>query len=153
LHDKQIEDLKKLNGVIDSERGKFKRVVGILFFLGTTGVKGAVQWWFSREPVFWLPVGTFPGWVEWVVSFPKAPTGIHRVPPFRRDANGVGSVSTMIFGICATRVIGFVVTFVKDVAVARRPVVGSSGSGSGDGKIDAGSRFEEVTAEEEKKSS
>jgi len=152
LHDKQIEDLKKLNGVIDSERGKCKRVVGILFFLGTTGVKGAVQWWFSREPVFWLPVGTFPGWVEWIVSFPKAPTGINRVPPFHRDAKCVGSVSTMIFGICATRVIGFVVAFVKDVAVARKPV-GSSASASGDGKIDAGSRFEEVTAEEEKKSS
>jgi len=86
------------------------------------------------------------------MSFPKAPKGIDRVPPFRRDANGVGSVSTMMFGICANRVIGFVVTFVKDVAVSRKPVVASSGSGSGDEKIDAASRFEEVTAEEEKKS-
>ena len=45
-------------------------------WLGTTGVKGGVQWWFSREAVFWLPSGAFPGWVEYVLAFPKAPRGM-----------------------------------------------------------------------------
>jgi tail-anchored protein insertion receptor len=45
-------------------------------WIGTTGVKGGVQWWYSKEPVFWLPAGTFPGWVEWILAFPKAPRGM-----------------------------------------------------------------------------
>jgi tail-anchored protein insertion receptor len=81
-HDKQIEDLKKLNSAIDSHRAMFRRVVRIGVWLGTTGVKGGVQWWYSKEPVFWLPAGTFPVWVEWIVAFPKAPKGICRREKF-----------------------------------------------------------------------
>lgn len=47
-------------------------------WLGTTGVKGGVQWWYKKEPVFWLPAGTFPYWVEYIVAFPKAPKGIQK---------------------------------------------------------------------------
>lgn len=42
-------------------------------------VKAGVQMYFRREAVFWLPVGAFPGWVEYVLAFPKAPRGF---PPF-----------------------------------------------------------------------
>ena len=75
-HDKQVQQLQTLNSKIEGHKAKFRRVTGIGFWLGTTGSKGVVQWWFSKQPVFWLPVGAFPGWVEYVVSFPKAPTGI-----------------------------------------------------------------------------
>lgn len=47
----------------------------MLLWVGTTGTKGLVQWWFNRQAVFWLPAGTFPYWVEYVLAFPKAPKG------------------------------------------------------------------------------
>jgi tail-anchored protein insertion receptor len=74
-HDKQITALQTLTSSIDGEKAKFRRFAGWTVWLGTTGVKGGVQWWFSREAVFWLPVGAFPPWVEYVLSFPKAPRG------------------------------------------------------------------------------
>jgi tail-anchored protein insertion receptor len=77
-HDKQIDDLKTVNSVVDGHKAKFRRVVGITVWLGTTGVKGGVQWWYKKEPVFWLPAGTFPYWVEYIVAFPKAPKGIQK---------------------------------------------------------------------------
>ena len=49
----------------------------------------------------------------------------------------------MIFGMCATRVIGFVVTFVKDVVEVRMQRVNAP--------VNAGPRVEEVTSDESKK--
>jgi tail-anchored protein insertion receptor len=75
-HDKQIEDLKKVNVAVEVHKSKFRRLVGIGIWVGTTGFKGGVQWWYKKEPVLWLPAGTFPPWVEWILAFPKAPKGI-----------------------------------------------------------------------------
>ena len=50
--------------------------MGWSVWIGTNGVKGGVQWWYKKEPVFWLPAGTFPYWVEYIAAFPKAPMGI-----------------------------------------------------------------------------
>jgi tail-anchored protein insertion receptor len=76
-HDKQIDDLKKVNSIVDGHKAKFQRAVRMTVWLGTTGIKGGVQWWYKKEPVFWLPAGTFPYWVEYIVAFPKAPKGIY----------------------------------------------------------------------------
>jgi len=54
----------------------------------------------------------------------------------------------MIFGLCANRVIGFVVAFVKDVSAANKSV--SVSQSSEDEKISARSSFEEVTTDEKK---
>jgi hypothetical protein len=44
--------------------------------------------WFAKEPMFWIPAGWVPYYVEWVLSFPRAP---------------VGSVSINVWGIaCAS---------------------------------------------------
>jgi tail-anchored protein insertion receptor len=74
-HDKQIQDLQKLTTVVDGHKAKFKKGAGMLIWVGTTGVKGVVQWWYSKQPVFWLPAGAFPAWMEYVLAFPKAPRG------------------------------------------------------------------------------
>jgi hypothetical protein len=50
----------------------------------------------------------------------------------------------MVFGMCANRVIGFVVAFVKDVVTAKRGVEGSNTENV------AGPRFEEITGAEKK---
>jgi hypothetical protein len=56
----------------------------------------------------------------------------------------------MVFGLCANRVIAFAIAFVKDVA-ATTPVSVSPAS-SGDEKVSAAPKFEDVTSEEKKSS-
>lgn len=34
-----------------------------------------LQFWFSRQAMFWLPKGWFPYYAEWLLSFPRAPLG------------------------------------------------------------------------------
>jgi hypothetical protein len=53
----------------------------------------------------------------------------------------------MVFGMCVTRVIGFVVGFVKDVVVANKGVKGSNVKSE---ESINGPRFEELTTEEKK---
>jgi len=96
-----------------------------------------VQWWFSKQPVFWLPVGAFPGWVEYVVSLSQVMTDCE------------GSVSTMVFGLCATRVITFVIGIGKDITVGRKENLDKVGTTKDPGF--SGPRFEDVTEEEKKK--
>jgi hypothetical protein len=55
----------------------------------------------------------------------------------------VGSVSTMVFGMCATRVIGFVVGFTQDLIALRKPVANTPVNATG-------ARVEEVTFAEKK---
>ena len=50
------------------------RATGIRWFL-TTGLRLALQFWFAKSAMFWLPAGAVPPAVEWVLAFPKAPRG------------------------------------------------------------------------------
>jgi hypothetical protein len=34
-----------------------------------------LQFWFSKQPIFWLPRGWIPYYGEWLLSFPRAPLG------------------------------------------------------------------------------
>jgi hypothetical protein len=34
-----------------------------------------MQFWFSKQPMFWLPQGWMPYYAEWLLSFPRAPVG------------------------------------------------------------------------------
>lgn len=34
-----------------------------------------LQFWYSKTPVFALPSGWLPYYVEWILSFPRAPLG------------------------------------------------------------------------------
>jgi hypothetical protein len=56
----------------------------------------------------------------------------------------------MVFGLCANRVIGFVIAFVKDVAGATTTPVSVAQASSGEEKVSDVPRFEEVTTEEKK---
>lgn len=52
-----------------------------------------VQFWFSKRAVFWLPQGWVPGYIEWILAFPRAPTG---------------SISIQVWGIACVSVIQMV---------------------------------------------
>lgn len=34
-----------------------------------------LQFWFTKQPMFWLPHGFVPYYGEWILSFPRAPLG------------------------------------------------------------------------------
>ncbi|KAI8956006.1 CHD5-like protein-domain-containing protein [Xylaria longipes] len=74
-HDKQLEQLEKLKASHDASKAKFDRTAGIIRWPATSGVKFILPWIYGKEPMFWLPSGWFPYYVEWILSFPRAPLG------------------------------------------------------------------------------
>ncbi|KAI0453172.1 CHD5-like protein-domain-containing protein [Xylaria acuta] len=74
-HDKQLEQLEKLKASHDASKAKFDRTAGIIRWSATSGVKFVLPWIYGKEPMFWLPSGWFPYYVEWILSFPRAPLG------------------------------------------------------------------------------
>jgi hypothetical protein len=58
----------------------------------------------------------------------------------------------MVFGMCATRVIGFVIGFVKDVVSANQSVEAANEPSSGGSEEEfAGPRFEKIVEEKKEK--
>lgn len=41
----------------------------------TSGLKFGVRIKYRKTPVFWLPKGAFPGFIEWILSLTSAPKG------------------------------------------------------------------------------
>ncbi|KAI1430587.1 CHD5-like protein-domain-containing protein [Xylaria sp. CBS 124048] len=74
-HDKQLEQLEKMKGSHDALKAQFERVTGIIRWTATSGVKFILPWIYGTEPMFWLPSGWFPYYIEWILSFPRAPIG------------------------------------------------------------------------------
>ncbi|KAF2971849.1 hypothetical protein GQX73_g1773 [Xylaria multiplex] len=74
-HDKQLEQLENMKASHDASKAKFDRAAGIIRWSATSGVKFILPWIYGKEPIFWLPSGWFPYYVEWILSFPRAPLG------------------------------------------------------------------------------
>lgn len=60
---------------MDGSRAAFDRYLTAARLIFTRGVQWFLPFWYSREPMFWLPYGWFPSYVEWFASFPRAPAG------------------------------------------------------------------------------
>jgi tail-anchored protein insertion receptor len=78
------------DNAVKSAQTTFMRVTSTLRWVSTNGFRLFVQIWYRRTPMFWIPEGWVPGYVEWILSFPKAPKG---------------SVSINIWGIACRSVI------------------------------------------------
>ncbi|KAK3946385.1 CHD5-like protein-domain-containing protein [Diplogelasinospora grovesii] len=74
-HDKLLEELEKKKSALDASRAKFDKYLTTARFISTRGLQWFLPLWYSREPMFWLPYGWFPYYVEWFASFPRAPMG------------------------------------------------------------------------------
>ncbi|KAI1149171.1 CHD5-like protein-domain-containing protein [Nemania diffusa] len=74
-HDKQLQELEKMKASYEASKAKFDRTAGIIRWCATSGVKFILPWIYGKEPMFWLPNGWFPYYVEWILSFPRAPLG------------------------------------------------------------------------------
>ncbi|KAF9887602.1 GET complex subunit get1 [Aspergillus nanangensis] len=89
-HDKAMEDYENLNKKLAGQKTSFDWSVKIARWLSTNGLKIFLQFWYSKTPVFGLPEAWFPYYVEWVLSFPRAP---------------LGSVSIQVWSnVCATTI-------------------------------------------------
>lgn len=75
---------------VQATKTNFDRIANALRWLGTNGLRYLLQFWFSKQPLFWLPQGWVPGYVEWILAFPRAPTG---------------SISIQVWGIACVSVI------------------------------------------------
>ncbi|KAF2155691.1 Guided entry of tail-anchored protein 1 [Myriangium duriaei CBS 260.36] len=74
-HDKVAAEHEKISSGLTATRGKFDTAANGLRWAGTTGLRFVLQFWFSKRPMFWIPRGWVPGYVEWLLAFPRAPTG------------------------------------------------------------------------------
>jgi hypothetical protein len=76
--------------MVSAQKTSFDWSVKTARWLSTNGLKIFLQFWYSKTPVFALPAGWFPYYVEWVLSFPRAP---------------LGSVSIQVWSnVCATTI-------------------------------------------------
>ncbi|KAL1586760.1 Protein GET1 [Cladosporium halotolerans] len=74
-HDKKKAEYEKNAQSLQSFRSNFDRIASTLRWLGTSGVRFLMQFWFSKQALFWIPQGWAPYYVEWLLSFPRAPLG------------------------------------------------------------------------------
>lgn len=63
-----------------------------------------LPFWYSKHPMFWLPKGWFPYYVEWILSFPRAPHGSVSIVSWQLACNGV----IMLISDTLTAVLGLV---------------------------------------------
>ncbi|KAK4936788.1 GET complex subunit get1 [Elasticomyces elasticus] len=89
-HDKAVADYEKSSSSIQASRTKFNTTVTTVRWLLTNGLRFFLQFWYARTPMFWLPQGWVPGYIEWALAFPKAPTG---------------SISIQVWGIACASVV------------------------------------------------
>jgi hypothetical protein len=64
-----------IENTLDSTRANFNKIVGGLRWLGLNGFRMLLQFWFQKQPMFWIPQGWAPYYAEWLLSFPRAPMG------------------------------------------------------------------------------
>ncbi|GAQ07810.1 protein get1 [Aspergillus lentulus] len=74
-HDKAMDEYEAMNKKLTAQKTSFDWSVKIARWLSTNGLKIFLQFYYSKTPVFALPAGWFPSYVEWVLSFPRAPRG------------------------------------------------------------------------------
>ncbi|KAI0137293.1 CHD5-like protein-domain-containing protein [Xylariales sp. AK1849] len=88
-HDKLAEQLEKMKTSQDAMKAKFDNAVGVVRWTFTRGFKFVLPFWYSRQPMFWLPKAWFPYYVEWVLSFPRAPLGSISIVSWQLACAGV----------------------------------------------------------------
>ena len=125
-HDKAKDKYDKKASEQQSFRTTFDRIVTALRWLGTQGLNFFCNFYFSAQPMFWLPQGWMPYPAEWVLSFPRAP---------------LGSISINIWALACASVIGMVAEGVVGVWTLR------------EGKVMAGPRTGEKLKTESPSSS
>jgi hypothetical protein len=89
-HDKALEEFEAKNKALSVKKTSFDFTVKTVRWVSTNGFKIFLQFYYTKTPMFELPPGWFPYYIEWILSFPRAP---------------IGTVSIQIWsGACATAI-------------------------------------------------
>jgi len=67
--------IMSLAASLAATKAKFDTAAASARWLATNGLRLFLQFWFSRKPMFWLPKNLAPGYIEWFLALPRAPTG------------------------------------------------------------------------------
>ncbi|TGZ77845.1 protein get1 [Ascodesmis nigricans] len=98
--DKKNAELEASQTQLTTLRSAFDSRAGILRWFITTGLRMFIQFWFSKQPMFWLPQGAVPSYAEWVLSFPRAPRG---------------SVSIQVWGFATGQMVSLLFAIIEQV--------------------------------------
>lgn len=74
---------------LDAFRASFDRYLTAARLISTRGMQWFLPMWYGRQPIFWLPYGWFPYYVEWFASFPRAPLGSVSVTVWQLACTGM----------------------------------------------------------------
>ncbi|MCJ1298914.1 GET complex subunit get1 [Hypocenomyce scalaris] len=99
-HDKALAEYDEKTSSLQAFKTSFESSISIARWLSTNGLRFFLQFWYSKSPLFWIPQGWLPGYVEWLLAFPRAPRG---------------SVSIQVWGAacaCAIQLVGAAMTAV-----------------------------------------
>ncbi|KAI5784702.1 CHD5-like protein-domain-containing protein [Geopyxis carbonaria] len=96
--DKKQAELEKLQAGVQGMRSGFDAKASMARWTLTTGLRFFLQFWYSKQAIFWLPEGWVPWYVEWGLSFPRAPMGSVSIQVW---TFAVGQAMTILFAVGA----------------------------------------------------
>ncbi|KAF2100465.1 hypothetical protein NA57DRAFT_74074 [Rhizodiscina lignyota] len=122
-HDKAAAEHDKATSSLQSSKSSFNTTCSTIRFLLTTFLRLFPQYYYSRSPLFWVPAGWAPWYVEWLLSFPRAPRG---------------SISIQVWGIACAAVIKMVAeaSWAVWILVQQSRVEKAKAKGREDGKTE-----------------
>jgi len=123
-HDKLLEQLEKNKSSADASRAKFDSTITAVRWIGTNGLRFFLNFWYQKQPMFWIPQGWVPYYAEWLLSFPRAP---------------LGSISIQAWSLAC----GAVILLASDAIIAVRGLIVAS-------KVTQGSKGEPMKVSGEK---
>ncbi|KAF2491258.1 hypothetical protein BU16DRAFT_435232, partial [Lophium mytilinum] len=74
-HDKAVADFEKIDASLRTAQNTFNTTLTTVRWVSTTGLRYTLQFWYTKRALFWIPRGWVPGYVEWILAFPRAPRG------------------------------------------------------------------------------
>lgn len=92
--------------MISGQKTSFDWSVKTARWLSTNGLKLFLQFWYSKTPVYALPTGWFPYYVEWILSFPRAPLGSVSIQVWSNVCATTIGVLAEILGAMIVQVVG-----------------------------------------------
>ncbi|KAH0543822.1 hypothetical protein FGG08_001861 [Glutinoglossum americanum] len=74
-HDKALAEYEKISFSVNASRTSFDSSFTVARWFSTNGLRIFLQFWYAKQALFWIPQGWVPGYVEWLLAFPRAPKG------------------------------------------------------------------------------
>ncbi|KAK6517230.1 GET complex subunit get1 [Arthrobotrys conoides] len=97
-HDRKAAELEKLSEIVAAHKTRVSQAISTTRWLLFSALGFFIQFWHRKEPVFWLPNGWVPDYVEWGLCFPQAPRG---------------SVSVNVWSACSAAAAGLVSAWLR----------------------------------------